>query len=345
MNPPHPFDRLTPDLVQDAMAQVGLFGDGRLSALPSYENRVYLAPLERPAPDHPDVNAVVLKFYRPERWGEAQILEEHAFAQELADAEVPMVAPLRWSGQSLHHIDGFRFSVSPRRGGRTPELDDLEVLEWTGRLLARLHDVGARQPFASRPALNLDSFGVQPLQWLLSHDAVTPGQRAEWERTCRDMLDRVAQHPALCGDAGSPQGGIRQLRTHGDCHPGNILWTPGDGADAGPHFVDLDDARTAPAVQDLWMLAQGERAQRTLQLSVLIEGYEQVRPFDRRELALIEPLRSLRLLHYSCWLAQRQSDPAFQQAFAWFGSDDYWRDQIVTLREQCEAMDQPPLWV
>ena len=252
--------------------------------------------------------------------------------------------------------DGFFFSVSPRRGGRMPELDDFEVLEWTGRLLARLHHVGARQAFADRPALNLHTFGTAPLQWLLTHGAITPGQRAEWQRTCEQMLAQVAQHPALVPAApnavsapgraaASSETGhapIRSLRLHGDCHPGNILWTPGEGADAGPHFVDLDDARSGPAVQDLWMLAQGDRAQRTSQLSALVEGYEQVRPFDRRELALIEPLRSLRLLHYSCWLAQRQGDPAFRQAFAWFGSEDYWTEQIVTLREQCEAMAEAP---
>ena len=338
------------------MAQVGLFGDGRLVALPSYENRVYLAHLERPVLGH---EAVVLKFYRPARWSEAQIREEHAFAQELAEAEVPMVAPLLLDGSTLHRIGGgvpeaaadervdFFFSVSPRRGGRMPELDDFEVLEWTGRLLARLHDVGARQPFVQRPALNLATFGTTPMQWLLAHDAIPPGQRAEWQRTCEQMLAQVAQHAALVPGAGQGDSPIRMLRRHGDCHHGNILWTlgDGDGEGAGPHFVDLDDARTGPAVQDLWMLAQGDRAQRTGQLSAVVDGYEQVRPFDRRELALIEPLRSLRLLHYSYWLAQRQGDPAFRQAFAWFGSEDYWKDQIVTLREQCEAMDAEPLMV
>ena len=341
MTDAHPFDRLTPELVQDALAQLGLWGDGRLSALSSYENRVYLAHLERPEQGH---DAVVLKFYRPGRWSEAQILEEHAFALDVAAAEVPMVAPLVLNGSSLHTQEDFFFSVSPRRGGRLPELDDLDVLEWIGRLMARLHDVGARQPFVHRPALNLNSFGTEPLEWLLRHDAVTPGQRGEWEQVCRDMLARIAAHPALCAGAGDPDG-IAHIRTHGDCHPGNILWTPGEGEGAGPHFVDLDDARTAPAVQDLWMLAQGDRAQRTLQLSAVLDGYEQVRPFDRRELALIEPLRSLRLLHYSYWLAQRVGDPAFRQAFAWFGSEDYWREQIVTLREQCEAMDEDPLMV
>ncbi len=337
----HPFDALTPDLVQDAMDHIGLQGDGRLSALSSYENRVYLARLEQTVQGH---DAVVLKFYRPARWTDAQILEEHEFAHELAQAEVPMVAPLLLEGQSLHHHNGFAFSVSPRRGGRPPELDDFEVLEWTGRLLARLHDVGARKPFACRPALTIETFGATPMNWLLENDAVTPGQRAEWERTCRQMLEMVAAHPTLTGKE-TAERPIRHIRLHGDCHPGNILWTPGEGADAGPHFVDLDDARTAPAVQDLWMLAQGERAQRIGQISAMVDGYEQVRPFDRRELALIEPLRSLRLLHYSYWLAQRQGDPAFAQAFGWFGSEDYWRDQIVTLRDQCEAMAQEPIWV
>jgi Ser/Thr protein kinase RdoA (MazF antagonist) len=333
----HPFGQLTPDAVLDALEGLGLACDGRLQALSSYENRVYQAHLE-------DGAVVVAKFYRPARWSEAQILEEHAFAAELAAAEVPVVAPLVLHGRTLHRHDGFHFSVSPRRGGRAPELEDEEVLEWVGRFLARLHTVGAARPFAQRPALELASFGREPMDWLLQHEAIPLDVQSAWQRRCEQALDLVAQHPALTGEGGD----IGRLRLHGDCHAGNILWTPVDvpaAAGPGPHFVDLDDARMGPAVQDLWMLLSGERAQRTYQLSCLLDGYEQLREFDRRELALIEPLRTLRLIHYSAWLARRWDDPAFPVNFPWFGSSDYWQGQVQMLEEQIEAMQEEPLLV
>ena len=279
---------------------------------------------------------VVAKFYRPDRWTEEQILEEHAFATELEQAEVPAVAPLAPGGSTLHRHGGLFFSGSPRRGGRAPELDDAEVLEWIGRYLARLHLVGARAPFRVRPAIDLASFGQEPRDWLLAHDAIPLDVQGDWERLCDRALARIAT--AL---AESREAGVRTLRLHGDCHPGNILWTP----DAGPHFVDLDDARTGPAVQDLWMLLSGERVQRQRQLGALVDGYEQLREFDRAELALIEPLRTLRLIHYSAWLARRWDDPAFPHAFPWFGTSDYWRGQVQMLEEQLEAMDEPALVV
>eukprot|EP01030_Chromulinospumella_sphaerica_P000807 gene807-789_t len=303
-NDQHPYARLTPDQVLDALASVGLYGDGRLMALSSYENRVYQATLE-------DGQRVVAKFYRPGRWSEAQILEEHAFAAELMAAEVPVVGPLVLNGATLHQHEGFAFSVSPWRGGRQPELDDFEVLEWIGRFLARIHTVGAAQPFAHRPTLDLATFGTASRDWLLMNEIIP--------------LDM-------------------QIRLHGDCHPGNILWTPLDEwGRGGPHFVDLDDARMGPAVQDLWMLLSGDRRQRTHQLGALIDGYEQFRSFDRRELALIEPLRTLRLIHYSAWLARRWQDPIFPANFPWFGSSDYWRGQVDMLIEQIEAMQEEPL--
>ena len=334
----HPYEALTPDVVLDALAQIGLYGDGRLLALSSYENRVYQVRLE-------DGSLVVAKFYRPGRWSEAQILEEHAFAAELMAAEVPVVGALVHDGRTLHQHAGFLFSVSPNRGGRPPELDDFEVLEWTGRFLARIHTVGAARPFVHRPALDLHSLGTTSRDWLLEHDKIPLDVQSRWSNMCQTALDLIAScgQPLAAGGAKDPV--IQTLRLHGDCHPGNILWTPAELPGGGPHFVDLDDTRSGPAVQDLWMLLSGDRRQRTQQLGALVEGYEQFRPFDRRELALIEPLRSLRLLHYSYWLAQRVGDPAFHQAFAWFGSEDYWRDQIVTLREQCEAMDEEPLMV
>ena len=338
----HPFETLTPDRVLDALQTVGLRGDGRLTALSSYENRVYQVQLE-------DGSAVVAKFYRPQRWSDAQIREEHAFSAELMAAEIPVIGPLVLEGDSLHQFDGFAFSVSPRRGGRAPELDDGEVLEWIGRFLARIHAVGARKPFVVRPAIDLASFAVEPRDWLLAHERIPLDVQSAWQRVCQQAIDRIAACPVV-GIAGGAPGAdpIRSIRLHGDCHPGNILWTPADApaaAGPGPHFVDLDDARTGPAVQDLWMLTSGDRSQRSRQLGALVDGYEQFREFDRRELALIEPLRTLRLLHYSAWLARRWDDPIFPINFPWFGTSDYWKGQVLMLEEQLEAMDEDPLVV
>jgi len=336
----HPYAALTPDLVLDALAGVGLYGDGRLMALGSYENRVYQVTLE-------DGSRVVAKFYRPGRWSQAQILEEHDFAAELAAAEVPVVAPLILQGSSLHQHAGFDFAVSPWRGGRQPELDDYEVLEWLGRYLARIHNVGAAQPFVQRPRLDLQSFGQEPRDWLLSAQIIPMDQQSAWRDACNEALELIAASAYPSSAAG--QFGLENassIRLHGDCHPGNVLWTPLDDAGhGGPHFVDLDDARMGPAVQDLWMLLSGDRRQRTMQLSTLLDGYEQLRAFDRRELALIEPLRTLRLIHYSAWLARRWADPIFPHNFPWFGSSDYWRGQVDMLREQIEAMGEEPLAV
>ena len=336
----HPYQLLTPDVVMDALASVGLFGDGRQMALSSYENRVYQLHLE-------DGATVVAKFYRPERWRDAQILEEHAFAQELMAAEIPVVGPLSLQGSTLHHFGGFAFSVSPWRGGRLPELDDPDVLEWVGRFLARIHAVGAVQPFTHRPTLDLAGFGIASREWLLAHDQVPLDVQSSWARASQQALDLIAGHASLSGAASQGEA-IERIRLHGDCHPGNILWTPLElpaSAGPGPHFVDLDDARMGPAVQDLWMLLSGDRPQRARQLGMLVDGYEQFRPFDRRELALIEPLRTLRLLHYSAWLARRWDDPTFPRHFPWFGSSDYWQGQVQMLQEQIEAMQEAPLGV
>ena len=340
----HAFEALTPDLVLDALDTVGLRGDGRLMALSSYENRVYQVQLE-------DGTSVIAKFYRPERWSDAQILEEHGFAAELMEFEVPMIGPLVLNSTTLHHFGGFAFSVSPRRGGRAPELDDGEVLEWIGRFLARIHQVGARQPFVHRPALNVQSFGVEPMQWLLEHDRVPLDVQSAWTRECQVAIDLIAACALSTGATGQNDqnsSGWRSIRLHGDCHPGNILWTPAEAAAAlgpGPHFVDLDDARMGPAVQDFWMLLSGDRSQRTRQLGMLVDGYEQFREFDRTELALIEPLRTLRLIHYSAWLARRWDDPTFPANFPWFGSSDYWQGQVQMLQDQIEAMQEEPLIV
>jgi Ser/Thr protein kinase RdoA (MazF antagonist) len=307
---------------------LGLDVDGRLTALSSYENRVYQAMLD-------DNSAVVAKFYRPKRWSDAQIVEEHQFAADLMADEVPLVGPLVLRGQTLHHAHGFAFSVSPRRGGRMPELDDAEVLEWIGRFIARIHNVGAQQDFAVRPSLNIQTFATDSRDWLIDNQLIPLDQQTEWLAVCNQAIDiaikKFTTHPA------------HNIRLHGDCHPGNILWTPTDLPNGGPHFVDLDDARMGPAIQDLWMLLSGDRAQRSLQLSMLLDGYEQMRELNRSELALIEPLRTLRLIHYSAWLARRQDDPAFAQHFSWFGSSDYWAGQTHLLVEQCEAMQEEPL--
>ena len=326
----HAYATLTPDVVLDALSDLGLAVDGRLTALSSYENRVYQVMLD-------DNSSVVAKFYRPERWRDDQILEEHDFAEALMAQEVPLVGPMRLHGKTLHHAAGFALSVSPRRGGRMPELDDAEVLEWIGRFIARIHNVGAAQNFVARPSLNVRTFAMASRDWLIDHQVVALDQRSEWLAVCNQAIDIAtqifAEHPA------------HPIRLHGDCHPGNILWTPTDLADGGPHFVDLDDARMGPAVQDLWMLLSGDRAQCTHQLSMLLDGYEQMRALNRSELALIEPLRTLRLIHYSAWLARRKDDPAFVQHFSWFGSSDYWAGQTHMLVEQCEAMLQEPLCV
>ncbi|WP_332778082.1 serine/threonine protein kinase [Polaromonas sp.] len=332
----HPYEKLTPDQVLDALASIGLLGDGRLMALSSYENRVYQIHLEDPLADAGEM--VVAKFYRPGRWSDAQIIEEHAFAAELMAAEIPVVGALSLNGSTLHHFADFAFSVSPRRGGRRPELDNLEVLEWIGRFLARIHTVGARQPFVHRPALNLQTHGYASREVLLAGGHLPLDMESRW---CKAFDEAMQVAQAVFESAGE----VQTLRLHGDCHPGNILWTPEGLPGAGPHFVDLDDARSGPAVQDLWMLLSGERAQCTRQLGALVDGYEEFREFDRHELALIEPLRTLRLVHYSAWLAQRWRDPIFPINFPWFGSSDYWKGQVDMLQEQTEAMQEEPLVV
>jgi Ser/Thr protein kinase RdoA (MazF antagonist) len=321
---PHPYSRLTPDAVLDALESVGLRCDGRQLALNSFENRVYQVGIEDAAP-------VVAKFYRPERWSDAQILEEHEFVLELAAREIPAVPPLAFGGRTLHEHDGFRFAVYPRRGGRAPELEDRATLEWLGRYIGRIHAVGALRPFAARPALDVESFGREPRDWLLAHDFLPSDLVDSWRSVAALALEGVAR----CYErAGAP----RLLRLHGDCHAGNVLWT-----DAGPHFVDFDDARGGPAVQDLWMLLPGERGAMAVSLKHVLEGYEQFFAFDRRELQLVEALRTLRLLHYSAWIARRWQDPAFPAAFPWFNTPRYWQDRILELREQVSLMDEPPI--
>jgi Ser/Thr protein kinase RdoA (MazF antagonist) len=320
-----PYATLTPDAVLNAVDSIGLHSDGRLLALNSYENRVYQIGLE-------DTSPVVAKFYRPARWPDAAILEEHAFTQELAEREIPVVAPLIVDGRSLHTYEGFRFTVYPRRGGRAPELDDPNTLEWMGRFIGRIHAVGALMPFQHRPTLDIASFGIAPREFLLNNNWIPPDLDAAYRSVIDQALESVRHCYARAGD-------VKHLRLHGDCHAGNVLWT-----DDGPHFVDFDDSRMGPAVQDLWMMLSGERADRARQLADVLAGYEDFFEFDPRELHLIEALRTLRLIHYSAWLAMRWEDPAFPIAFPWFNTQIYWQDRILELREQIALMDEPPLW-
>jgi Ser/Thr protein kinase RdoA (MazF antagonist) len=318
------FGLLTPELMLDALEHAGLRPDGRLLQLNSYENRVLMAHLE-------DGTAVVAKFYRPGRWSDAQILEEHAFAHALVEAEVPVVAPLPLAidgtSSTLGHFQGQRFAVTPRQGGRAPELEDPEVLRWIGRFLARMHEVGQREPFQHRLAWNSAAPAREARDWLRANDTLAPEVAANWH----DAAERCIAAIDAAFDALPDR---RALRLHGDCHPGNILWTP----DRGPHFVDLDDAVQGPAVQDLWMLLSGEPDAARRQLDALLDGYESVCEFDWRELRLVEALRTQRMIHHSAWLARRWDDPAFPAAFPWFGTPNYWSDQVVKLREQLEAM-------
>jgi Ser/Thr protein kinase RdoA (MazF antagonist) len=322
---------LDPSRVLDALDAAGLRGDGRLLQLNSYENRVFLVHLEEGEP-------IVAKFYRPGRWTDAQILEEHRFALDLQLAEVPLAAPLtlRATGAqlmgeppTLAHWQGLRYAAAGRRGGRSPELEDLEVLEALGRFIARIHRSGREREFVHRPCWVGRAPGDAARAAVVASGELPPNVQGRWLAQVDRCLDAVqAAFDAL------PD--LRLQRLHGDCHPGNLLWTPGGSA----HFVDLDDAVTGPAVQDLWMLLSGDPAQARSQVACLLDGYEQVMPFDRRELRLIEPLRTLRMIHHSGWIAKRWTDPAFPIAFPWFGTPNYWEDQVTKLGEQLEAMQE-----
>ena len=318
----HPYSRLTPDLVLDGVAAAGLRPDGRLLSLNSYENRVYQVWLE-------DDTAVVAKFYRPGRWSDAQIDEEHAFARELADHEIPVVAPITSIKTGTDHV--FRVAIYPRRGGRTPELGDEKTLEWIGRFIGRIHAVGASRPFKRRETLTAKTFGHDARAFLLGTKFIPADLLDAWKAVTAQALTGVDQ-------AFQTAKGARAIRLHGDCHVGNILWT-----DEGPHFVDLDDARMGPAMQDLWMLLSGDRAAMSRQLHVVLAGYEEFAEFDRRELNLLEALRTLRLIHYSAWIARRWDDPAFPAAFPWFNTQRYWQDRILELREQIALMQEEPI--
>jgi Ser/Thr protein kinase RdoA (MazF antagonist) len=332
-SPAAPFSGLTPDLILNAVDSVGLATSGQLLALNSYENRVFQIGLEDPGGGR--AAPVVVKFYRPQRWSDAAILEEHAFVAELVSREVPAVPALSIGGRTLHEAGGFRFAVFERRGGRAPELSDRTVRVRIGRFLGRLHAVGGAVPYRHRPALDVETFGVEPSTWLIEAGWIPPDLLEVYRGVVRDAIEGARR----CFERA---GRTRRLRLHGDCHEGNLLWTE-QGAQPGPHFVDFDDSRTGPAVQDLWMLLSGSRQEMQQQLSDLLAGYEDFAEFDPHELELIEALRTLRLIHYSAWIARRWHDPAFPAAFPWFDSPRYWEARILELREQIAAMQEPAL--
>ncbi|RFA26146.1 stress response serine/threonine protein kinase YihE [Alkalilimnicola ehrlichii] len=321
-----PYANLGPEQVLAAVEATGYRCDGRLLALNSYENRVYQIGIE-------DESPLVGKFYRPERWSDAAILEEHAFAQELAEREIPVVAPLATDGRTLHEFEGYRFALYPRRGGRWPELQEADDRLWVGRFLGRIHAVGSVRAFEHRPVLSVASMAEEPVAYLLQHNVIPAELRVPYTSLLDDLLVRIRASFERAGECA-------QIRLHGDCHLGNILWT-----DAGPHFVDLDDCRMGPAIQDLWMLLSGDRMEQALQLSDIVEGYEEFYEFNRRELHLVEALRTLRIINYAAWLARRWDDPAFPQAFPWFDSPRFWEEHILSLREQAALLDEPPLQI
>ena len=337
-----PYAGLNPDCVLDALASVGLQGDGRLIQLNSYENRVYQVFLE-------GGKLVIVKFYRPGRWSDAQIAEEHRFVEQLGAAELPVAPSFRLEPSSIalsaksvvlicptlaqfrSNLGSYRFSVSERLSGRAPELGNLETLMRVGRMIGRIHAIGRSERFSHRQVLDPQTYGIASRDWLLAQDLVPLGELAPWREISAAALAAVDL-------AFKREASMRELRLHGDCHLGNILW-----ADEGPQLVDFDDTCMGPAIQDLWMLLSGDRAAMTSQADAVLEGYEAFMDFDRRELRLIEALRTLRMLHHSAWIARRWSDPAFPLAFPWFAEAAYWAEQTVRLREQVKLMAEPPL--
>ncbi len=325
------YSGLNPDAVINAVESKGFLSDARVLALNSYENRVYQVGIEDEAP-------LIAKFYRPGRWTNEQILEEHIFSQELHELEIPAVPPIYLTDpssteqQSLFQYKGYRFSLYKRRGGRAPELTDLDQLHWLGKLMGRIHAIGRIKSFQSRPTLSIESFITRPYNYILEHNFMPPLFIGSYKAIVADILHHVENNyqkfpPNL-------------IRLHGDCHPGNILWT-----DNGPHFVDFDDSRNGPAIQDLWMLLSGERNEQEKQLREILEGYEEFCDFDATELNLIESLRSMRIIHYAGWLAKRWADPAFPRAFPWFNTEQFWGEHILQLKEQLAILQEPPLQI
>lgn len=329
--------RLDPDTIIDAVESKGFLSDARILALNSYENRVYQVGIE-------DEQPVIAKFYRPLRWSDEQIIEEHEFSRELFELDIPAIPPIYFKSettdlkpnhateQSLFYYGGYRFALYQRRGGRAPELTDPEHLYWLGKLMGRIHAVGKNRKFQHRPTLSIDSFIIKPSEYILANDFLPSIFIEPYQAIIRDILKHV--------ESGYQNFPPKLIRLHGDCHPGNILWT-----DHGPHFVDFDDSRNGPAIQDLWMLLSGEIRDQEKQLREILEGYEEYCEFNASELNLIEPLRSMRIIHYAGWLARRWNDPAFPKAFPWFNTETFWGEHILQLKEQLAALQNPPLQI
>lgn len=318
---------LSPDDVLNSVEEFGFRCDGRLLALNSYENRVYRLGLE-------DGSSIVAKFYRPQRWSDDAILEEHRFTQALAELEIPVVAPLEVEQQTLLHTEHFRLALFENRGGRAPDLEDFDQLEQMGRFMGRIHQVGQAQQFKHRPTLSIETFGYQPRDFILANNFIPDDLLEAYSSLTDQLLNEAAQ----CYERAAADGSIKLIHCHGDCHPSNVLWT-----DDGPHIVDFDDARMAPAVQDIWMFLAGDRADRTAGLDAVLAGYTEFCDFDARQLHLVEALRTLRLIHYYGWLARRWDDPAFKLAFPWFNSQRCWEDHVLSLREQAALLHEAPL--
>ncbi|BAJ03935.1 serine/threonine protein kinase [Shewanella violacea] len=317
------YQALTPDLILDAIESLDIFPETGLLALNSYENRVYQFRCD---------NGVryVVKFYRPERWSNAQIQEEHDFSQSLFDEEIPIATPLIINERSLHEYKGFRFALFPSIGGRAFEVDNLEQLEATGRFIGRIHQYSKQGKFAHRDLINPQVLGDESLLWLKESGHVPSSLVLPYFTIVEQVLEKSKE----IWNQQSP----KHIRLHGDLHPGNILWTPD-----GPGFVDLDDARTGPAIQDLWMMITGDSSQKQLQLEILLEAYEEFCEFDAKELRLIEPLRAMRMLHYNAWLSRRWEDPAFPMNFPWYAEERYWEQQILSFKEQLAILNEPAL--
>jgi Ser/Thr protein kinase RdoA (MazF antagonist) len=319
------FQNLSPDEILDAVESQDLLCDGSLLALNSYENRVYQVGIA-------DQQPIIAKFYRPSRWDNAAIQEEHDFTRELEATELPVVAPLyNAAGQSIHQHGEFRFSLYPKKSGRTPELDSPDQLEVIGRFLARIHLHGEQADFTHRPEIDINTYGIEPSQYLINERKIPQGIETAYSSLVDDLLEKIKDHFSAAGS-------VQSLRIHGDCHPGNILYN-GDI----PHIVDFDDARMGPAVQDIWMYLSGDRQYQTARLLDILDGYTQFRDFNPRELHMVEALRTLRMIHYAAWLGKRAEDPAFQLAFPWFYTARYWDDHILALKEQSALLDEEPL--
>jgi Ser/Thr protein kinase RdoA (MazF antagonist) len=316
-----PYAQLNPEAILDAIESLGFLCTGSLLALNSYENRVYQIGVE-------DSEPLIAKFYRPRRWSSEAILEEHQFSMELAQHEIPIIAPLLINDQTLHHHSDFRFALFPRRGGHALELDNSEQLEWMGRFIGRSHRVSACQKFQHRIQLNTQSYGHAPYELLIEQNFIPDYLQPNFCKTVETALEKIKHIFKEIGQ-------VSQIRLHGDCHAGNVLWS-----ESGPHIVDLDDCLMGPAIQDIWMLLSGEAEQMDIQLTKILQGYSEFHDFNPRERHLIEPLRTLRMLHYSGWLAKRWADPAFPMSFPWFNTPVYWQNLLVNLNEQIELLDQ-----